>query len=1287
MRNLKLQSCKQLEAKVSNIKYLLLDPNANRKECDSVVYVASDSQLFEVKTNIGAIKELAAVPGIVAVEYLALNNEICLATEAGEVLAVSPETGTINESTFCDVGLQNMAWSPDQEVAAFITKTNNLVVMTCTYDVITEHVLKEQCDPDSQFVNVGWGKKETQFHGTEGKTAAKKTSDFKPPKNVELIPQDIEITWRADGSYFAVSFVSLQAGRMFKVFNKEGDLKYISERWNELQSPIAWRPTGTWLAIPQLFPNKTTVALFEKNGLRHREILMPFSLIDQPIRSLHWSNDSDILAVESFETSTKKQHIYLYTISNYHWYLKQVLTFDEADPVSCHCWDQRIGEEKTMHLWLKSGRYFIYRWRFDFDRFERSGIVAVIDGNKLLITDFSTAVVPPPMSSGEIQIETYINACAITKDNRHEMQICIYDANEQLQLFRIKGSGNMLKFDNICTLKRGHIELQKHIAPPIEIGNFFWFDESNLVATVNIAKTSKVLLLSLDMGSKTYNVATSLHLSSNAVSSCMGFATLEQCFVQTINGKINQISLQSDNTLKLDKSYQQMQQSALRLEWHQTQSAQSDSLISLLENQRLYIDGELVSGDVTSFCLAGNYLAYTKLTELKFVLLSTRQHVYSRNMERGGRLVTTIANDARVVLQMPRGNLEVISPRVLSLEIIGQLLDQNRYYEAFNILRKQRINLNIICDHNMVNFVNNVHLFLNQIANPHWLNLFLTDLQNEDFSKTMYHSNYVTAENVYPEGFDIASKVTYLCELLCSYMTGSGDDRFRLPIITAYVKMGKLEEALQLIWEVKKYKNELAKETTEPVDEAAEEALKYLLYLVDVNELYNVALGTYDFGLVLFVAQKSQKDPKEFLPFLNELKKLEVNYRRYKIDEHLKRYEKALENIVKCGREKFTEALDFIKRHDLYKQALKLYQVNGDVISTNQESRNNVLECQQEICLAFADYLRGKNDLESASIMYERGGNIAQALLSAKHVLDWRRVLMLAKKDSQDVATIALSMMPALLEQGKYEVAHQLYKTYGTNFKDALQCLLKGNLFLEAIMEARLNSDENDLLEGLVKPELLMYSRQLRQQFVDDEKQFLEYKQRLNDVRILAQQKRDGIVNGYDQCDIDEADLLSDTTSLRSSRYTGSSQGTGKTFRSSKNRRKHERKLLSLKPGNPFEDIALIDALYNQVVKLANQQQRVRDTCKALLELQMDDVATALQTQFGVLLALLQDSFDAIWTEEMVNAQAMQYKPTPYTDYTKLQNEQRYAVLAPHKRFKPQLNLIDWRCEILACDH
>ncbi len=61
------------------------------------------------------------------------------------------------------------------------------------------------------------------------------------------------------------------------------------------------------------------------------------------------------------------------------------------------------------------------------------------------------------------------------------------------------------------------------------------------------------------------------------------------------------------------------------------------------------------------------------------------------------------------------------------------------------------------------------------------------------------------------------------------------------------------------------------------------------------------------------VAEKSHTDPKEYLPFLNELRKLEENYRKYKIDMYLKRYKKALGSIAKCG--KF---LASTTEHDFY---------------------------------------------------------------------------------------------------------------------------------------------------------------------------------------------------------------------------------------------------------------------------------------------------------------------------------------------------------------------------------
>lgn len=43
------------------------------------------------------------------------------------------------------------------------------------------------------------------------------------------------------------------------------------------------------------------------------------------------------------------------------------------------------------------------------------------------------------------------------------------------------------------------------------------------------------------------------------------------------------------------------------------------------------------------------------------------------------------------------------------------------------------------------------------------------------------------------------------------------------------------------------------------------------------------------------------QDPKEYLPFLNNLQKMETNFQRYSIDRHLKRYSKAITHLSLCG--------------------------------------------------------------------------------------------------------------------------------------------------------------------------------------------------------------------------------------------------------------------------------------------------------------------------------------------------------------------------------------------------
>lgn len=103
----------------------------------------------------------------------------------------------------------------------------------------------------------------------------------------------------------------------------------------------------------------------------------------------------------------------------------------------------------------------------------------------------------------------------------------------------------------------------------------------------------------------------------------------------------------------------------------------------------------------------------------------------------------------------------------------------------------------------------------------------------------------------------------------------------------------------------------------------------------------------YDFSLVIMIAQHAQKvglffqyiiyacahdkiqDPREYLPFLRELRALEKFYQRFRIDDYLKRYESALKHLQQAGPKRFDEAVAYVEKHRLYSLALNIWK-NSD---------------------------------------------------------------------------------------------------------------------------------------------------------------------------------------------------------------------------------------------------------------------------------------------------------------------------------------------------------------------
>ena len=468
-------------------------------------------------------------------------------------------------------------------------------------------------------------------------------------------------------------------------------------------------------------------------------------------------------------------------------------------------------------------------------------------------------------------------------------------------------------------------------------------------------------------------------------------------------------------------------------------------LLSISEKNRLYLDGVEIAIGVTSFFVHSNFLLATTLQHTLRLLplgaLFTKKLTQSeiksemwlaettRALERGSRIVVAVPSpDTKVVLQMPRGNLEVINPRPLALHIVKSMLDKCQYKSAMEIFRRQRINQNLIVDHNPAHFLNHVRDFVVQISSQsiNRLCLFIADLLEEDCTVTMFQSMY----NEFPrtknmiEGSENVKELSHwnhskcgkiwtVCTKLLEILE-EDVEKFFLPIISCLVKRTPttkslseqgsdgLEASLLRIQVIR---------TANP--QLAEEALSFLSLLVvgeggGGDRLFDAALGVYDFDLVLFVAEKSsQKDPKEYLPFLNELRMLPQGeeYRKYRIDMHLQRYKSALNHIIKhilnttnteddqnVLTSEEEEFLNLVKEQRLYSEALKI------LTSISHSNRPN-LKIYSKLLITYGDYLLSKKYYEDAALMFETGQDTLSAIAAWEKSGNWSYCLALASQE------------------------------------------------------------------------------------------------------------------------------------------------------------------------------------------------------------------------------------------------------------------------------------------------
>jgi elongator complex protein 1 len=278
---------------------------------------------------------------ILSLQHFADTSTSCMIMAGGDIILVrensSPAEDLVEIVGSVDAGISAAAWSPDEELLAITTLADTLLLMSRDIENIASIELTAADVNVSSHVSVGWGKKETQFKGKRARTLQDPTVPETVDEGVLSAYDDhsVAISWRGDGAYFAVNKVEEGRRRMIRVYSREGHLDSVSEPVNGLEGALSWRPSGNLITGICRSHDKVEVVFFERNGLRHGQFDLRFSAADLEAMpmclKLKWNSDSNVLSV------LYSDKVQLWTMSNYHYYLKQELMFPKPAFHAVHC--------------------------------------------------------------------------------------------------------------------------------------------------------------------------------------------------------------------------------------------------------------------------------------------------------------------------------------------------------------------------------------------------------------------------------------------------------------------------------------------------------------------------------------------------------------------------------------------------------------------------------------------------------------------------------------------------------------------------------------------------------------------------------------------------------------------------------------------------------------------------------------------------------------------------------------------------------------------------------------
>ncbi|KAF9599086.1 hypothetical protein IFM89_033693 [Coptis chinensis] len=985
----------------------------------NVIYTLHLPLTHQVTKRVYGEVELEPGDSITSMDYLMEKEALVVGTWSGYLLLYIVEDSFTQVVGRVEGGVRSISPSPDGALLAVITGFGKILVMTHDWEVLYET---------------------TALEDVETTVAGKSTAYlFESP-----------ISWRGDGKYFAtLSECGKSSSRKkIRVWEREsGALHASSESKVFMGAALDWMPSGAKVAAAydsmgdKKYP---LIVFFERNGLERSSFTVD-GPVDGIVDMLKWNSNSDILA--AVVRYKEYDAVKIWTFSNNHWYLKQEMRYLRKDGVKV-MWDPT----KSLHLicWTTGGKITTYNFVWITAVMENS-TAFVIDNNNILISPLALFLMPPPMCLFSLKFPSAVLDMAfLSKNSTNLLAACLADGGlcvaelpsidtwEELEGKEITieaacSEMNFLSFRHLSWLD-SHIllgvsyhELGNDLSPERGMNMFqgFYLQEFEIVCS-----EGRVAGLVTSSGWSA-RITNHLHLESPVIAMAPNPAKGCSAFVQTDGGRL------VEYTSKLHITTGLAEQCIQKLDYDIGFSSScpwmnvvciSDNgvlkpfILGLDSNNRLHVRGRILCNNCSSLSFYSNsadnlmtHLILTTKQDFLFIVdiedvlhedLDVKYGNFVRGTdknkedkesiniwERGAKLVGVLHGDeAAVVLQTNRGNLECIYPRKLVLQSIANALVQVRFKDALLMVRRHRIDFNVIVDHSGWKvFIESAREFVRQVNNLSYITEFVCSVKAENVMETLY-KNVVSLpcqinSNCILDGKGKVSSVLLAIRKALEEEMEESPLRERCILTTlARSEPPALEEALKRIKVIRDMELLAVRDPCRKSFPSAEEALKHLLWLLDSDAVFDSALGLYDLNLAAIVALNSQKDPKEFLPFLQGLERMPPVIMQYTIDLRLQRYESALKNLALGGDAYYEDCINLVKNNpQLFPLGLQLF-----TDASKRMGEEEVLRLANELCEELQ--VLGKPG-EAAKIALEYIGDAASGIRCFVNAREWEEAL------------------------------------------------------------------------------------------------------------------------------------------------------------------------------------------------------------------------------------------------------------------------------------------------------